>query len=399
MSCNNKNCSRFGISGYVFSTLTVLFIGGMTMATSCSTIHYQGARRTAIEKSPQWRDGQFHNTLERQDSSIIDLIRKGFHAPDHQVPEINVPIVKRRAEEFSTPPSSGLRVTWLGHSTVLVEIDGHRILTDPVFSKRVTPVSGIGPKRFFAPPIPLEALPVLDAVVISHDHYDHLDKKSIKALKDTVPLFVVPLGVGAHLEKWDVPAERIVELDWWEKTQVGALTLTATPARHFSGRSLTNIYANDTLWAGWAIAGPTHRVYYSGDSAMFPGFETIGKRLGPFDITLIESGAYDALWPDVHLGPEQAIEAHRMVRGKLMIPVHWGTFNLANHSWTEPAERILTAGRRAGISTAIPKPGQSVDPAALPDLVRWWPKLPWQSAEAQPVISTGLKPVLQNNGS
>jgi L-ascorbate metabolism protein UlaG (beta-lactamase superfamily) len=250
----------------------------------------------------------------------------------------------------------------------------------------------MGPKRFHPMPLPLADLPPLDAVAISHDHYDHLDRATVAALAERGERFVVPLGVGAHLEQWGIAPELIDELDWWEEIRVGELTLVATPGRHFSGRSVVMADRNQTLWSGWALIGPAHRVYYSGDTAMFPGFAEIGRRLGPFDVTMIEIGAYNAAWRDVHIGPEQAIEAHRMLRGELLLPVHWGTFDLALHSWTEPAERVLVAARAAGVDLALPRPGESVDPSAEPALTRWWPSLPFQTAEEAPVVSSALGP-------
>jgi len=232
-------------------------------------------------------------------------------------------------------------------------------------------------------------------VLISHDHYDHLDHETITALGDRVPRYLVPLGVGAHLEHWGVPASRITELDWWGETEVGDLKLVATPARHASGRALTFSDQDKTLWSGWAIIGPNHRVYYSGDTAMFPELEQIGERLGPFDATMIETGAYNPLWVDVHMGPEQAIIAHQLVRGKLFIPVHWGTFNLASHNWTEPVERALLAAEREGVSASTPRPGESVEPKTATGPFRWWPKVPWKTASENPVMSTGLSPSLQ----
>jgi L-ascorbate metabolism protein UlaG (beta-lactamase superfamily) len=232
-------------------------------------------------------------------------------------------------------------------------------------------------------------VPPVDAVVISHDHFDHLDMPTIAAMKGWKTTFVVPLGVGAHLEHWGVPAERIVELDWWEATRLGDLELVATPARHASGRSPFS-GQNATLWAGFALIGPAHRVYYSGDTGLFPGLADIGARLGPFDLAMIEAGAYGRSWPDWHLGPEQAVQASQLVRAEVLLPVHWGLFNLAYHGWTEPAERVLVAAGRAGVTVTIPRPGQSVEPVALPALTRWWPDVPWRTAEEDPIVATKM---------
>ncbi|HLA63928.1 MAG TPA: MBL fold metallo-hydrolase [Rhodothermales bacterium] len=285
-------------------------------------------------------------------------------------------------------PAADLRVTWFGHSTLVVEVEGVRFLTDPVFGDYASPGPLFGVRRFFAPPVPLDGLPPIDAVVLSHDHYDHLDAGTIQQLADRVPRFVVPLGVGAHLEAWGVAPDKITELDWWEEREVKGVRLVATPARHFSGRSLVG--RDGTLWAGWAFIGARRRAYFSGDSAMTPQFAEVGDRLGPFEVAMVEVGAYDAAWSDVHMGPEQAVEAFQMARGGLLVPVHWGTFNLAFHGWTEPIERLLVAAERAGVTVAVPRPGGSVEPDAPPALERWWPQVPWRTAEEAPVVSTGL---------
>ncbi|MGB5704536.1 MAG: MBL fold metallo-hydrolase, partial [Polyangiales bacterium] len=285
-------------------------------------------RLAQMKASPNWQDGKFVNTLPRSDIRLGPIFMSWFNRPDQTEPNSALPVAVRKASDFSTAPRSGLRITWLGHSTLLVEIDGYRVLVDPVWAERASPFASQGPKRFHAAPLPLDELPEIDAVVISHDHYDHLDHETVIALGDRVPLYAVPLGVGAHLEHFGVSPDRIVERDWWGEVQVGELTLIATPARHASGRSLTFSDQDKTLWSGWAIQGPKHRVYYSGDTAMFPELEEIGTRLGPFDATMIETGAYNPLWVDVHMGPEQAIVAHELVRGKLFMPVHWGTFDL-----------------------------------------------------------------------
>lgn len=346
----------------------------------------EGARLARLERSPQYRAGHFRNELPRVDHIDLALLME-YVGREHGRPEAALPVQERSADEFSEAPEE-LRVTWLGHSTLLIELQGARVLIDPVWGERASPSSYVGPSRFYPPPLPLEALPEVDAVLISHDHYDHLDLPTVDALKERVPRWIVPLGVGAHLESWGVPLERITELDWWEQQEVAGLTLVCTPSRHFSGRSALD--ADATLWSGWAILGRERRVYYSGDTAMSPDFTEIGTRLGPFDLTLIESGAYDAAWADVHLGPEQALEAHRMVRGELFMPVHWSLFDLALHSWTEPAERVRAAAEEAGIAVAYPRPGESFGLEGYPR-EPWWPAVPWETAAEAPVISSGLR--------
>jgi L-ascorbate metabolism protein UlaG (beta-lactamase superfamily) len=247
----------------------------------------------------------------------------------------------------------------------------------------------VGPDRWYPPPLPLDQLPEVDAVLISHDHYDHLDTPTIEALAKRDTTFIAPLGVGAHLELWGVPPERIVELDWWEDTKLGALTVTCTPARHASGRGLFD--QNRTLWAGYALRSDKHRVFFSGDTGLFPAMKTIGDKLGPFDLTMIEVGAYDKAWPDWHIGPEQAIRAHGWLRGKVLLPIHWGLFDLAAHGWTEPIERVLVAAEAANVSVVSPRPGGSFEPSAPPTQERWWPEVPWETAEQHPIVSTKVE--------
>lgn len=344
-----------------------------------------GERLKRLERSKHRDRGHFRNDLPVENDMGRALMRWLRGAPNRE-PKEPVPVVARTASSFDEAPPSGLRVTWLGHSSMLVEIGRQRFLTDPVFSHRISPSPLLGPRRFFESPIGAAELPRLDAVVLSHDHFDHLDMKTIQAL--AASMFVVPLGVGAHLEAWGIAPARIVELDWWESTRIGEVELVCTPARHFSGRSIGS--RDVTLWAGWAFVGRSRRVFFSGDTGMFPGFEAIGSSLGPFDLTMIESGAYDPSWADVHLGPEQAVRAHEMLQGRLMLPVHWGTYNLALHGWTEPAERVLACAGQRARAVVIPRPGESFDPLAPPDVERWWPELGWQSAEASPVVSSHL---------
>lgn len=378
------------VLGWVALVGSLVVAGAVAQAWPALGTKPTGSRLGRIEKSPQYRGGKFVDTIPRIEPDVLAASLRWFKGVEYSQPTSPLPVLLRQTAEFLVPPSSGLRVTWFGHSSLLVEIEGKRLLLDPVWSERCSPTPLMGPKRFHPVPIALGALPKVDAVLISHDHYDHLDYDTIVELAKQDPLFVVPLGVGAHLEYWNIPQARIRELDWWEETALGSLRLVATPARHFSGRGLG---ADKTLWAGWALIGSQRRAYYSGDTAMFEGFAQIGARLGPFDLTMIESGAYDAMWADVHLGPEQAIAAHRAVRGKVLLPVHWGTFDLALHTWVEPIERVLAAGRSQNVSVVSPKPGQSIDPEALPAPQRWWPIVPWKTAEQAPVVSSGLTSV------
>ena len=226
-------------------------------------------------------------------------------------------------------------------------------------------------------------------MVISHDHYDHLDYTTLSAMKDWDTRFVVPLGVGAHLAYWGVPEARIVELDWWESTHVGTLEIVCTPTRHASGRTLFDKDA--TLWSGWALRGPAHRAFFSGDTGLFPALRDIGARLGPFDVSLLEVGQYGSGWPDWHMGPEQAVMAHQMLQARVLLPIHWALLTLAFHGWTEPIERTVVAAQAAGVTLAMPRPGESFEPDALRGPSRWWPEVPWQSAAQSPIVSSQMK--------
>ena len=372
---------RWSLRRVALGALLFLVVGFLVLLGSTGWLDTLGAapegeRLARIRRSPNYRDGAFRNhdtTSMAVDGSTWQTLRQWLGGHEQRVPPAPLPVVTLSRADFEHPPASGLRATWLGHSTVLVEIDGARVLFDPVWGRRASPSSLIGPRRFHAPPLPLDQLPPLDAVVASHDHYDHLDRDVVRALvrseAQSKARFVVPLGVGAHLERWGVAPERITELDWSESTTVGALTLTATPARHFSGRGLSD--RNHTLWASWSVAGPRHRVFHSGDTGPFAGFLDIGAAHGPFDLTLIKIGAYGETWPDIHLTPEQAVTANRELRGKMVLPIHWGTFNLAFHAWDEPAERVVTAAR-AGTQLVMPRPGESVEPATARPVEAWW---------------------------
>lgn len=342
-----------------------------------------GARAERDARSPQWRDGRFANP-QKSWSDVGASYRRWLFGPGepNAVPKA---AVVARAPSFDAPPSSGLAVTWFGHSSIFVEIDGVRVLIDPLWGERASPIAFVGPRRWFAPPVGLETLRV-DVVLISHDHFDHLDLAAVEALRGGPTRFIVPLGVGAHLERWGIPPARIVELDWWESAREGALVVTATPARHASGR--LPLKSNRTLWAGFALITERHRVWYSGDTGFHDTLTRIGEELGPFDLTLVEAGQYDANWPDAHLGPELAVLAHQRVRGSVLLPVHWGALQLAPHAWTEPVERVLAAARCADVEVLTPRPGERIEPTAHPTTARWWPDVPWRSTTDYPVVGT-----------
>lgn len=326
------------------------------------------------QRSPNYHDGTFINvdpasgiSLDREEQREIiwDLIG----SREATKPPGPIPVVEPVPAD---PAATRLSVCWYGHSSTLIEVDGYRVLTDPIWSRRCSPSRTLGPQRMHEPPVPLEALPALDAVLISHDHYDHLDIDTILGLARTQRApFVVPLGVGAHLRKWGIPESRIVQLDWHESHLMGELTLVCTPARHFSGRLFTR---NTTLWASWVIIGPRHRAFFGGDTGYTKSFAEIGMDHGPFDVSLLPVGAYHPAWPDIHMNPEEAVRAHLDIAepGKgLLLPIHWATFRLAPHPWAEPVERLLAAADPAGVEVVVPKPGQRVGPdSASPD--PWW---------------------------
>ncbi len=355
-----------------------------------------GARLERMRANALFQDGVFLNPQPLHNEPLQSLQgmleRSEFSSPNAASGAATLPVESVPAERFRSPPSSGLRVTWLGHSTALIELDGARVLTDPVWGERTSPLTWLGPARWYAPPLALDDLPPLDAILISHDHYDHLDAPTIEALRDRDTTWVVPLGVAAHLEYWGVPQARIVELEWWQSTTLGGVEVTCTPARHASGRHLFD--QDRTLWAGYALRGPTHRVYFSGDTGLFPAMREIGERLGPFDLTLIEVGAYHASWPDWHLGPEQALVAHQWVGGEVLLPIHWGLFDLAYHGWTEPIERTLAAADARQVRALSPRPGHSVElgPEVTDERAqeRWWPAVPWRTGAQDPIRATGL---------
>ena len=288
------------------------------------------------------------------------------------IPKVMVEYISNRAERtpreplgpfktdagfYQTPPASGLRVTWMGHSTSLMEIDGMRVLIDPVWDERAAPVEWFGPKRFFAAPLALGELPAIDVVLLSHDHYDHLGAGTMRRLASLAAVsqarWVTTPGVGSILGDFGIAPARVTELDWTESLRVGSLQITALPARHFSGRSLFNRF--QTLWASFALVGSEHKVFYGADSGEWEGFGEIGRQYGPFDLTMLEIGAFNTLWADIHMGPDGAARTYQAMGAHgLLMPIHWGLFDLALHGWREPIERMFAID---GLTLWAPEPG------------------------------------------
>jgi L-ascorbate metabolism protein UlaG (beta-lactamase superfamily) len=332
-----------------------------------------GERDVRILRSPQFGDGAFRNAVPASMPGV-DAARKALRemllGGQPRKPASPVPLVTPIYPPDEDLSAETLHLTWYGHASALVEIDAQRVLLDPVWSDRCSPSTLVGPRRLHPPPVPLDELPPLDAILISHDHYDHLDMPTVLELVHTqLAPFIVPLGVGVHLDRWGVPPARIIELDWNETFTLGGLKLTATAARHFSGRG----FARDrTLWASWVLANESRRVFYTGDSGYFDGYATIGAEYGPFDASLIQIGAYSDGWPDIHMTPEEAIAAHLDLAGGLLVPVHWATFVLAPHAWSEPVDRLWREAKARDVSLAIPRPGERFDVDAPPPVDAWW---------------------------
>ncbi len=340
----------------------------------------QGLRLERMQASPLWAGVGFRNIhpvlpglrdTSAERPSLGDFIcNTGRRVPPGPLPSFD-PLLA-----WSRPAPSGLRATWLGHSTVLLEMDGVRVLTDPVWGQRASPSQLAGPKRFQPIPVALRAVPDVNVVVLSHDHYDHLCYPTVRELARLGTPFVTSLGVGAHLEAFGVPPERITELDWWQSHTVSGtdLVITAAPSQHFSGRGLKD--RNATLWSSMVMRTQRHGVFFSGDTGLTTQFSDIAARLGPFDLVMLEVGAFHPSWGDIHLGPENALKALKMLSpgntSPAFLPVHWGTFSLALHDWDAPAETLFQQAPLQGARLLMPRLGEAIEPAHNVAVAPWW---------------------------
>lgn len=356
-------------------------LAGGTMLIGCATFgtNPAGPDLVRMERSPQWDpvNQRFDNptpevieALEEMEMNFGDIV-KFFFAKGERTPDDPMPQVRPDLAGFSQA-NGPAQAVWFGHSSLLLRMAGQNILVDPVFSKRASPVPfTVG--RFQPPVAGLEDLPEIDVIVISHDHYDHLDMETVKHFRDRKAHFLVPLGVGSHLRGWGVDAARITELDWWDSVQLGSIEFACTPAHHFSGRGLKD--RNKTLWASWVIRDADQSIFYSGDSGYGPHFRAIGEAYGPFDAAFIETGQYNKKWREVHMLPEEAAQAYFDLGAKMYIPVHWAMFELSMHTWYQPAMEISEQALVRGINLVTPQIGEAVILDGSPQGSPWWQ--PW----------------------
>ena len=328
------------------------------------------------QSSPQYQGERFNNTPARIPSDLSANVKE-FLGDQTRYPNAIFPI---ETPKLSPQVEAGLRAIWFGHATVYVEMDGKRIMADPMLSNEAFPVKFVAPKRYNPPPLTVDELPKIDFVTISHDHFDHLDMPTIQALAAKGTRFFVGLGIKAHLLRWAVPEAQIHEMDWWQSRSVDEFTIHCTPARHYSGRKLPD---DSTLWSSWIIQGPQHRVYHSGDSGYGTHFREIGQRFAPIDIAFIKIGDYgiDPAWRDVHMRPENSVRAHIDLKANILFPIHWGTFNLSFHDWFEPINLAVESASKNSITLVTPKLGQQFEYGEEFESSDWWKPLESQSSQ------------------
>ncbi|MEO5671689.1 MAG: MBL fold metallo-hydrolase [Ramlibacter sp.] len=345
------------LAGATWATFQMAVFGGTPSA----------ALAERMRASKQWHGQRFENTPPYVSDLTLSGELKSYLGDEVREPAFDVPVQRMSAADLARPVQPGLRAWWLGHATVLLEVDGVRILTDPVLSQRVSPFQFIGPARLHPPPLAIDELRNVDAVVISHDHFDHLDMATIQALGRGGTHFFVGLGIGAHIERWGVPPAQVHDMDWWDKAEVRGVTIHCVPARHYSGRKSMD---NSTLWSSWMLKGPNHSAYFSGDTGYANHFKQIRERLGAPELALLKVGAYGA-WDNIHMTPEAAVQAHLDLGAQTLLPVHWATFNLAYHAWEEPIVRSVKAAQASGSRIVTPRPGEKFD-ASVPFVNRNW---------------------------
>jgi len=367
------------MTGIIIGSILVVLIGGIALFMYTSPqfgSKAEGERLESMKASENYQDGIFINLIETKMSTgeggMLSSMYKFFFEGTDRSPDWPIPVNTVEKETLEHENDSTLFATWFGHSAILIEIDGKRVFLDPMLGNTAAPVAFMTYRFNKTLPISIDKLPEIDVVVFSHDHYDHLDYPSVKQLKDKVKQFYVPLGLGAHLEGWGVDPAKIKELDWWQSADFEGLRFVATPSRHFSGRGISD--RNATLWASWVVEGKTQKLFFSGDSGYFEEFKQIGEKYGPFDIAFMECGQYNKAWANIHMMPEETVQAHLDVKAKVLMPIHWGAFNLALHSWTEPVERALAKSSEEQVQIITPMIGERFVVGEDMPNAQWWKK-------------------------
>ena len=333
----------------------------------------RGKRLKKIKASKNFKNGKFeneeHTEMMAGDASYTGMIKKMFEKDPKRQPSKPLPTGIFNFEQPRT--TDEFKITWFGHSSYLLQVAGKNILVDPVFSERTSPFQFIGTRRFDGTDIiSVKDLPKIDLLLLTHDHYDHLDFEVMKQLSKQVKQVITPLGVSAHLERWGFDENSITELDWWESIDVfEQFKITSTTARHFSGRGLSN--RQSTLWSSYIFESQNHKLFLGGDSGYGNHFKKIGEQYGPFDLTILECGQYNEWWPQIHMFPEQVVQAHLDLKGRVLMPVHWGKYVLAYHPWNEPIDRLHKAATQCQISLATPKIGETMSSKNMISET-WW---------------------------
>lgn len=370
--------------------ISLIILGGILLLVISGTLFlnfYPSVGGTQSEekirifkKSGYYEDGKFINqiytSMDMGIGKFMSILKDWIVGVPKQSPEKPLPVLAVDSLTIASKNDSLVRVTWFGHSAFLLEIAGKNILLDPMLSDYCGPHRWLGPSRFSnGIPIAIEKLPQIDAIIYSHDHYDHLDYDSVSKLKDKVKKFYVPLGVGSHLETWGVKLDKIHELNWWDEIVFDDLQLVCAPARHFSGRGILD--RNSTMWASWVIKSGNFTIYFSGDSGYGPHFKEIGEKYGPFDFAMLECGQYDKRWESIHMLPEQTAQAALDLNAKIAMPIHWGSFVLALHSWKDPVERLTKKAQELNVNVITPKIGEQflLNETKIEDN-NWW--VNWQ---------------------
>ena len=358
-------------------TLAILALVVMLFAQSCSSATYSNTdiKMEKINNAERYKENKFLNYTPSPEMNLVKMLPMmwDFMFTDNdRKPKVELPTHKIDISKIINVKPDELKVTWVGHSSQIINIDGKLILADPVFNSKTV---FMGPSRYNGDvPLDIEDLPEIDVVIISHNHYDHLNIATIEKIHPKVKRFLIPLMVGAELENAGVPREKITELNWWDEVNIDDEFMIAfTPTQHFSGRGLFD--RDETLWGSYVLQGPKHKVYFSGDSGYFKGFKEIGEKYGPFDITLLECGAYNKKWHYVHMMPEETAQAHLDLKGKILQPMHWGTYNLALHAWYDPIVRVAKAADSLGIQLSTPIVGETITIDENLVTERWWEKL------------------------